>query len=99
MAKYMMPQIENVHPAGVVSNSYLSDMFPVTLLKNVEFPLPAKALNIAVKMKHNDTKIMPKILTHLWVFPLLMGINFESTPLVSSIFWLNLSSCLTYRII
>merc|ERR1719367_2748993 len=40
-------------------------------------------------MKHNDTLIIPKILTHLWFCPLVTGIHFELTPLASSISWLR----------
>merc|ERR1719328_761236 len=57
-------------PAGVVSSSYLSDMFPVTELKNVLFPLPARALNIAVKMKQIVNPIIPRMLMHLCPWPL-----------------------------
>ena len=64
-------------------------MFPVTVLKNVEFPLPANALNMAVKMKQSDTQIMPKILTHLCDFPLVTDAIFILTPLSSSILLLR----------
>jgi len=40
-------------------------MFPVTVLKNVELPLPAKALNTTVSKKQTETPIIPKILITL----------------------------------
>ena len=69
--------IENVHPAGVVSSSYLSDMFPVTELKKVVLPLPAKALKIAVNMKQVDKPTIAQILMHL------CPVTVETKPLFS----------------
>merc|ERR1719367_2687850 len=40
-------------------------------------------------MKHIDTLIIPKILTHLWVCPLVADTHFELIPLASSMLWLR----------
>ena len=44
----MKPQMENVHPAGVISNWYLSDMAPV-LFRNI--PVFEDSSNEIIKLK------------------------------------------------
>ena len=58
-------------------------MFPVTELKKVVFPFPAKALKIAVNIKQVDKPIMAKILMHLCPEP-------DETNTLFSIFFLEL---------
>ena len=57
--------MENVHPAGVTSNSYLFEISPTDDLNNDELPLPESPLKVIARIyKADNTKIkimLPKL--------------------------------------
>ena len=71
----MIPQIENAHPAGVMSNGYLSDSPPIVFWKIAKPPTEFKVLNISAKIKDKVIPDIPISWGILWSSNILSNIH------------------------